>query len=310
MARVAAFDSDGLWLKSRLFINRALDEHAQFEEAAFWACCALELLGKSALSRISPSLIALPTDDGASLLIAAGAVEDQDSFVTVPAKAVWARCNRAFRHFNQTEAKELSYGRNAYIHSASIGFEAIAPAEWWPRFWALANVLIAHCDRVLEDYVGKDRAPTVEAHLETNQANLDRRVKSLVSSARTRLRLFQTNALSGQALVDWNRFVNPAGNWISSRTVQAQCPACASEGYLIGEEVLDRQISGHDLRDWDDPGPEVTLEIAAEEFACDHCHLVLSGYELLENADLPTTFDAEGTLEDVADLFDEEYNNE
>ena len=86
MSRLMPYDSEGLWLKARLFINRAMDDSTEFEEAAFWACCALELLGKSALSRVSPLLIALPTDDGNSLLIASGAVEDADSFVTVQAK--------------------------------------------------------------------------------------------------------------------------------------------------------------------------------------------------------------------------------
>lgn len=305
MTRLMPYDSEGLWLKSRLFINRAMDTAVEFEEAAFWACCALELLGKSALSRVSPLLIALPTDDGTSLLVASGAVEGADSFVTIQAKAVWARCGRAFKQFNVPEAKVLSLGRNAYIHSADIGFDVIPPADWWPRFWALAHVLIAHCDKVVEDYVGAARAVVVEEHLETNRANRDRRLKSLIENAQLRLRLHLSNSMAGRMQIDWDRFENTASSW--SYRSSHECPACGNGADIGGEEILDRELV---RASYDDPDPHVTLVIATEELACESCHLILGEADLLERAEVDLSFEAEGSLEDVAELFEEEYNNE
>lgn len=305
MTRVMPYDSEGLWLKSRPFINRAMDRSVEFEEAAFWACCALELLGKSALSRVSPLLIALPTDDGNSLLVASGAVEGADSFVTVQAKAVWARCGRAFKQFNVPEAKVLSLGRNAYIHSADIGFDVIPPADWWPRFWALAHVLIAHCDKSVEDYVGPGRAVEVEAHLETNRANRDRRLKSLIENAQLRLRLRASNSMAGRMQIEWERFENTARGW-THRATQF-CPACDELADVGGEEVLDRELV---RASYDDPDAHVMLIVATEELSCDYCHLALSDADLLERAGVEISFETEGSLEDVADLFEEEYNNE
>lgn len=308
MSRLMPYDSEGLWLKARLFINRAMDDSTEFEEAAFWTCCGLELLGKSALSRVGPLLIALPTDDGNSLLIASGAVEDADSFVTVQAKAVWARCGRAFRQFNTNEAKELSLGRNAYIHSAAIGFNVIPPDDWWPRFWALAHVLVAHCGRETEDLVGPTRAAVVQGHLDTNRANMDRRLKSLVENAQLQLRLHQDGSMSGRMKSEWDRFDTPITNWNYRSYVE--CPACNSDAAVGGDEVLERDISNPYVDRYGDTEPQVTLTVALEELACANCHLVISDFDLLELARIDTSFEHEGSLEDVADLYEEEYNNE
>lgn len=61
-----ASDPDALWLKARLFINHAMDagEPRSYDERALWASLALELLGKAALARVSPLLIAQPNEEG------------------------------------------------------------------------------------------------------------------------------------------------------------------------------------------------------------------------------------------------------
>ena len=44
------WDYEALWLKAKLFLNRAMDDEPlrSFDEQAFWASQALELLGKAA----------------------------------------------------------------------------------------------------------------------------------------------------------------------------------------------------------------------------------------------------------------------
>ncbi len=59
----APYDSEGLWLKAKLFINRAMDDNARsFDERALWASLSLELLAKAALANHSPLLIADPME--------------------------------------------------------------------------------------------------------------------------------------------------------------------------------------------------------------------------------------------------------
>ena len=308
MTRAVPYDPDALWAKSRLFINRAMDESTEFEEAAFWACCSLELLGKCALAHISPLLIAIPTDDGMSLMVASGAVEDPDSFISVQAKTVWARCARAFRQFNAAEARELSLGRNAYIHSGAIGFDLLPPEQWWPRFWAQANVLIAHCGQDLDSFVGPARARIADTHLQTNRANLDRRLQSLLENARLRLRLHQNNSMGGRMLREWDQYKSVI-YW--DHIAYVNCPACEGAATIGGDEILERNVEdiySHDPDDWRDA--HVTLTIATDGLQCDDCHLELPGPDLIDAAGVDPTFEAEGGIDDIAHLYEEEYNNE
>ena len=54
-----------------------------------WASAALELLGKAALARVSPLLIAAPNEEGLNILIATGLIEGNAKFVSVSASTIF-----------------------------------------------------------------------------------------------------------------------------------------------------------------------------------------------------------------------------
>jgi len=91
----APYDYEALWLKAKSFLNRAMDDEGDersFDEQALWASLALELLAKAALARVSPLLIAEPTQDGTNLMIASGLIEGDARFTSVRAKTLYSRC--------------------------------------------------------------------------------------------------------------------------------------------------------------------------------------------------------------------------
>jgi len=107
------YDYEALWLKAKLFLNRAMEENEprSFDERALWASLALELLAKAALARVSPLLIAEPSEDGTNLLIASGLVEGDARFTSVRAKTVYSRCHKAFKPFSEAEAMKITHAR-------------------------------------------------------------------------------------------------------------------------------------------------------------------------------------------------------
>ena len=117
-------------VESEVFLNRAMDPEPgrSFDEQALWASAALELLGKAALARVSPLLIAEPTEDGANILIATGLIEGTAQFTSVSASTVFKRCQRAFRPFSASDAQKFADARNEYLHGSGIGFMALAAA--------------------------------------------------------------------------------------------------------------------------------------------------------------------------------------
>ena len=298
------YDPERLWTKARLFIHRAMDHDREFEEQAFWSAAAFELLGKAALARVSPILIANPNPDGHSLLVASGLLGPDDKFFTIPAQALWSRCKRAFKPFNEKEARHISAVRNDYLHAGSVGLEG-TPDIWWPRFWSQAAILVSHLDRELEDLVGRSRVGIIEQHLLVNRANLQRRLEAMIDRAQTRYALHQSGSLSTALERAWEAFT-PS---ILSYSTSADCPACEDSGTLSGDEIIDTRTDRTYTRWNDDEYEDQTVwhQIGSSVFSCEHCHFELWDLELIEAAGLDTGFEVEG---DAGAYYEPEYNNE
>lgn len=279
-------DPQALWLKAKSFINRALSasDDGAFDEAGVWAACALELLGKAALSKINPLLVADPSDDGKSLLIAAGASSDHGGFKTIPAKAVFSRCARAFPAFNEKEAGRIAGNRNDELHSGSAPFSDLHEESWWERFWAQASILIAAQGEAIESFVGNDRAPAVEALLAKNAENLQRRVEVTVQRAKQRFAQIVTPPTGGA-----RHLLGLAIGSDYEFATEQECPACESPGELMGDFVGSSEIA----YDSDDGSAVEFLVVYAEEFLCRYCGLHLEGPETLKAAALPESFEIE-----------------
>lgn len=301
------YDYEALWMKTKLFINRAMDTDCtrSFDEQALWAALALELVAKAALAKFSPLLIAEPNEEGVNLLIACGLVKGDAHFTSLRAKTLFARCQRAFKPFSMSEAIAITNGRNEYLHSAGIGFTLIPQAVWWPRFWAQMVVLVSALDKNIEELVGVDREGIVHRHLAQNAKNIEHRVEMLTERAKQRLSQYRAGTLPARIANEWKPGIELGGD-LKYSCLQ-MCPACEEDGLLEGDEATNTEV-GWDQIDEDNYSPTVTLTIAADYFSCSNCHLVLDEYELIEQAGLPVEFDADG---DYRDLFEEpEYGND
>lgn len=281
----APFDQDGLWQKSVLFLNRSTAAPT-FDERALWASLALELLGKAALSKINPCLIADPMDDGKSLLIAAGVSNDHSGFKSVAAKTVFSRCARAFPPFDAREAGRIAQNRNEDLHSASLPFAAVSEGVWWQRYWAQAVLLVHAQDRELVDLVGVGHVQTVESLLAENEKNLASRVQALIQRAQQRLALVAANAVSPKVAAELA--AAKSLTYVTEHQDAATCPACDGVAYIYGDHTIASEII------YDEESPPVQVStVLAEALACPHCGLVLDGPEFVAAAGLPESFEAE-----------------
>lgn len=299
-----SYDQDALWVKAKLFINRVMDREPDrmFEERALWASFALELLGKAALARINPCLIALPTDDGKSLMVAAGASRDETKLKTIPAKAVFARCSVAFPPFNRHKADQIAANRNEYVHGPESGFYRIPENEWWPTFWAQVDILVTALDRTLEDLVGDDRVTLVEAQLNKNKDNVKTRVEALIKRALQRLQLIHEGSISQRVAAE---IFGAKTIYLQEFDGFADCPACKDQANVSGDHIEDIDTVMIDEEDGYGYGTEY-LTVQVDNLACGHCGLVLEGPEYVEASDAETSFEVERDYEPEW----EEYNNE
>lgn len=307
LSSTAPWDSDGLWIKATLFINYALDDRPErtFDERALWASLSLELLGKAALSRASPLLIATPSEDGKNVLAAAGLTDDRATFKTIAASTVFKRCGLAFKPFNDQAAARIAEDRNSYLHSAPTSFTPMPETAWWPRFWALAHILVNACDRDLEQFVGEARVPTVQAALAQNQRNVEERFHMVIERAKQRLARYEAGEMRGSERRDWERSSDLTIG-LAYATAEV-CPACGeNEGTLEGEDVISDELRYERISE-DDYDVRLDLEIAAAYFSCANCRCVLDSVELLQVAELPESFEAIG---DPSDFYEPDYGND
>ncbi|QRP47406.1 hypothetical protein [Amycolatopsis sp. FDAARGOS 1241] len=302
------YDHEALWMKAKLFINRAMDddEARAFDEKSLWAALALELLAKAALARVSPLLIAEPTEDGSNLLIASQLIKGDARFTSVRSWTLFIRCQKAFKPFSQAEATAITNARNEYLHSSGVGFTAIPQSVWWPKFWAQATILIGALDKEIEDFVGLDRSGIVERHLEQNSRNVENRTIALIERAKQRLHQHREGTLPAKVAAEFKPGSDNGAD-LRFRALET-CPACGSDGWLEGEEIDDTHIEYSNDTEHSVPEAFVTHTIQAEFFSCPTCQLRLDGIELIEQAGLPSTFDVDG---DPSDLYDEgDYGND
>ncbi|RIJ77955.1 hypothetical protein D1871_04530 [Nakamurella silvestris] len=301
---IAPYDHDALWLKAKVFLNRATDQapSRSFDEQAFWASAALELLGKAALARVSPLLIAEPTEDGLNLLIASGLVKGTAKFTSVSASTIFKRCAKAFKPFDAIEAQKFADARNEYVHGSGLSSMTIPASAWWPRFWALAMILITAQDKDLEELVGQSRANDVHAHLEQNKRNVEHRVESLMARAGQRLEQYRAGTLPAKIQAEWetNADLTAGFPYLSAQT----CPVCNGQGTSEGDDGSESELQsgGDDEESW----YWATVTVPVIYFACPSCRLVLDGYELIEKAGLPTEFQ----VEEEASPEESDYGND
>ena len=137
------YDSEAVWIKAKNFINRSFDalDDDDFPRAALWAANSLELLAGSTLCQVNPLLVADPSDNGRSLMLAAGLPEDTTKYRSIPAKALFSRCARAFSPFNFEEAMKIAAQRNAELHSGATPYSENGTGRTLRRSWTIVDAL-------------------------------------------------------------------------------------------------------------------------------------------------------------------------
>lgn len=301
------YDHEALWLKAKLFLNKAMDDEdvRTFDERALWASLALELLAKAALARQSPLLTAVPSEDGTNVLIALGLTGGKARFESVAAKTLYSRCEKAFKPFSKAEADKITHARNEYLHGATAEFTLIPEAVWWPRYWAQAVIVVAACDREVEDLVGDSRAWTVREHLERNKRNIEHRTEMLLERARQRRAQYEAGTLPAKVAREWQP--GKALTALFRHRQDETCPACGGQGVVEGDNVTDVDTDYHRI-DEHDYDVIVTLTVSAEYFSCPRCGLVLDDHQVLEEAGIDETFTADGDSSDIP--YAGEYGND
>jgi hypothetical protein len=289
-AVTTALSSDALMGKSQAYIGRALAAKAAGSKGEYqlWASLALELVGKAALARIHPCLVADPQSK-VSLFAAAGMSISPD-IKTITAITLFDRLTHVSKRFDEKTKKfctNMSEKRNAELHSGEAAFEGAVASSWEGRYWHTAEIILEACGSSIETWLGADKAKAPKELLAEYMHAIEQAAKIRVETAaeafNARQKKDREEALARAAAIDiWT--MRRSFSLEADNVWETECPACKSRSFLAGVKY-DEEVSEDDNEQ--DPFEElVDVSYVAEEFLCPSCNLHLDNRDAIEAAGL------------------------
>ena len=313
-----ALQRDALYAKSQVYIRRGLRAQADndTEEYQLWASLALELLGKAALAKVHPALVADP-QHYQSLFAACGRQLSPD-IKTIGANTLFERLSHIEKAFDSRHQKfciQMALRRNAELHSGESPFSGMSAEAWEREFWGAMETVLAMQDETLESWLGAEDSKAPAKIIEQAEEALQWAVRHRVSRCKEDFEKKYQDPKRREELVEGSQRLLWNDHTWDGRD-RAPCPACLSSGFLGGtlwnEEVIDTEPSRvtyyPDGEEYTEP-PSETVEksFTVEAFACPICNLRLYGTKEIVAAEMPEDFSKREVRERE---FEQEYGND
>jgi hypothetical protein len=247
-----AVSSDAIFAKSKAYVQRALrcKKADDLDEYQLWASLALELLGKTCLARIHPSLIVNP-QDMISLFAASGLALGTD-IKTITTHTLYERLRHITKGFDESMKKfcdDISLRRNAELHSGEVPFKEMKLNAWEGRYWHAAQLILDRMGSSLEEWLGADRAKAPKELLaHARQVLID---AALVRIERAKEQFLSRKKKERDAALEssWTKqsyYYPGLFRLVADADWEAKCPACGGKAYMAGilfqEVVSDESV--------------------------------------------------------------------
>jgi hypothetical protein len=315
------WDSNLLWSKAKLYMQRANQQERSSPLYPFWASLALELVARAALAKVHPALLADP-QEGSNILYACGYPVGKKP-KSIPTKTVFARCAVVIPEFTEEDIGKcmvLADQRNKELHTGAAAFEDYPTSLWLPYFLTSIAKIVNFLESDLEEFLGKEEAGAARKMLVEREQEVTGVIKKKINLHQGwfKQKTEEERVDLGEKSEKYSdKYVRKYRNCKT-----AACPACGSMGVITGE-------IGSSSEPFLDEG-EITIEIAhiPTGFKCPACSLQLSGYQELHAAGLGDQFTVKQTEDpvefhgiepkeyidlgdlDPADFFEPDYGND
>lgn len=267
-----SWDSDSLLQKAKLFIFQAQKEDREGPLFALWLTLALELLGRAALARVHPLLLADPRNPDNVYY----AIGQQTKGSSVAAVTVFRRCRRIVPTFTEQDLEfvlALMDRRNEELHSGALAFENWPTRAWLAGYYRVCSVLAAFLGLDLPELFGQAEAGAASAMIEADARRTEVVVADRIAAVKSNWDQLTPEERSAAAI---------RGKGFDGRykptSIRERCPACHQVCWLSGEVVA--ELSARADED------EIVRDIVVlpTTLACGYCGLELSGYGQLHAA--------------------------
>lgn len=273
------WERDPLWAKARLFLEHALEHDRDDTRFGLWCAFGLELLARSAVSTVSPTLLAAPDHDHKHLLHVLGRGNPKVGPQSVGSRQLFRLCEDLFPAFtaeHSTSANALINRRNAELHTGQSAFDGYTTQHWIAGFYACCKALAEALGESLETLLGTTEAAEADTVLRVAEKEVRKRVQDRIARYRD---VFadrpDAERRTAQATAEME-----ASRLAHARHHRVRCPACSSVATLQGDILGSSKV--------EDEGGEIVVKqaVAPRRCACSACGLKLDGYAELVAAGL------------------------
>ena len=283
------WDHGTLWAKTLLYVEIALERDRESWLYPFWSALALELLARTALSSVSPTLLAnVTSDDDTSLLYALEKVPEHPGLKSVGANVVYRRCEKLFAAFTKEHGRfcsGFSIRRNQELHTGATPFEDLTEQEWLPRYFDACSALLNSMNKSLKDLFFNE-AVAAQQMIEAMQDEKATQAKQAVSAHR----LVWEGKLPEEQASSRGEAEESAQRTNGHVVV---CPACGCQALVTGEEISQRKPALED---------DLIVERATmlpTQLACVACGLKIRGHSKLRAVALGSTYTSTGSSDPI-----------
>ena len=250
---------------------------------ALWSTLSLELLARSALSNISPTLVADTKGDWRNLLHALDIQPTIAKFNprSISISEVFGRLKELIPSFT-SELEDFCQShmskRNEELHSGSTPLVGTKGTSWLPTYYQACAVLLKSMNDSLERFLGETEADVAQTII---AASTDGSAKSVRQDIDAHKVVWENST------EDKELKALQSSTWATRQTGhRVSCPSCSCVAILSGEPIAPplRSVSEDEITE--------TFEYLPSRFGCVACDLRISGLSRLGAAGLGDTYKA------------------
>lgn len=272
-----SWEREPLFTKAKLYFEKAYEEDKEEPFFGLWCAMGLELLARSAVSFVSPTLLAEPDKDHQNLLHAlnlGSAKSQKKSIVLIQIISLCRTLIPDFTESNFKIASAIINRRNEELHTGTAAFEEYPTQQWIAGFYECCKILSEFQGESLKSLFGDDIQKEAELILAAIEEEVIGKTNSSIAAHN---KVFSNKDIELQESL--KKAAQENGDKLAHRGYhRVECPACMCISTVIGEpfgkdsiEIIDEEII-------------VRQSILPTKFNCTACELKLNGYNSLSAA--------------------------
>ncbi|MEZ5029766.1 MAG: hypothetical protein R2787_00015 [Saprospiraceae bacterium] len=229
-----SWEREPLWTKAKMYFEKAFTEDREEPYFGLWCAMGLELLARSAVSKVSPTLLADPDREQQNLLHALNLGSAKSQKKSIATNQVLYLCQTLITDFTELNLKVASAiinRRNEEVHTGGAAFAEYPTQQWIGGFYKCCKLLAEFQGESLNSLFGDEIQKEADLVLTEVEQEVLGKTKSSITAHK---KVFEAKEEADRLALIEN--ADKKSELLSHRGHhRVKCPACESSATVQGE---------------------------------------------------------------------------